>query len=94
MLYEVITCHDPHVINPDNPPTNKFLRLNRFQQSQPSAGGFDETVDMNCLACHDKEGWTTSAHADSIEAADQVFLLGLRHRRIGEDHRLASYNFV
>jgi hypothetical protein len=64
------TCHDPHVINPDNPPTNKFLRLNRFQQSQPSAGGFDETVDMNCLACHDKEGWTTSAHADSIEATE------------------------
>jgi hypothetical protein len=64
------SCHDPHVVNLDNPPTNKFLRLNRFQQSQPSAGGFDETVDMNCLACHDKEGWTTSAHADSIEATE------------------------
>jgi hypothetical protein len=29
------TCHDPHVINPDNPPTNKFLRLNRFDHLGP-----------------------------------------------------------
>ena len=64
------TCHDPHVINLDNPPTNKFLRLNRFQQSQPTIGGFDETVDMNCLACHEKAGWATSAHADSAEATE------------------------
>ncbi|HEY5643625.1 MAG TPA: hypothetical protein VIS31_12205 [Woeseiaceae bacterium] len=64
------TCHDPHVINLDNPPTNKFLRLNRFQQTQPGIGVFDETVDMNCLACHEKEGWSTSAHADSAEATE------------------------
>jgi hypothetical protein len=64
------SCHDPHVINPNNPPTNKFLRLNRFQQSQPSTGGFDETTDQNCLACHEKEGWASSAHADSTEAIE------------------------
>jgi len=64
------TCHDPHVIDSAVTPTNKFLRLKRFQQSQPASAGFDETVDINCLACHDKSGWPTSAHADSLEATE------------------------
>jgi cytochrome c553 len=52
-------------------PTNKFLRLKRFQQNQP-AGLFDPDTDINCLACHEKDGWSTSAHADP-QVADETY---------------------
>lgn len=64
------SCHDPHVIDPGISPTNKFLRLRRFQGSQPAGGTFDETTDIVCLACHEKLGWSTSAHADSTVATE------------------------
>jgi hypothetical protein len=64
------SCHDPHVVDPSISPTNKFLRLRRFQAAQPSGGQFDETIDINCLACHEKAGWSTSAHADSTVATE------------------------
>ena len=62
------TCHDPHLR--DNNTTNgnaKFLRVNRFQVTQPSGGLFNQTNDTICLACHDKGGvaWAFSAHANS-----------------------------
>ncbi len=66
------TCHDPHVVDTSISPTNKFLRLKRFQQNQPG-GQFDANTDINCLACHEKEGWSTSAHADS-QVADEAYL--------------------
>ena len=65
------TCHDPHVIDTSISPTNKFLRLKRFQQNQP-AGQFDADTDINCLACHEKDGWSTSAHADP-QVADETY---------------------
>jgi hypothetical protein len=67
------SCHDPHVVDLDVPPTNKFLRLKRFQQVQPTGGAFDPDSDINCLACHDKEGWSDSAHASSV-VADETYL--------------------
>lgn len=57
------TCHDPHMRDSDPAVVSKFLRLNRFQQSVPVGGTFDPDADIVCLACHDKSGWTTSAHA-------------------------------
>ena len=66
------TCHDPHVVDTSISPTNKFLRLKRFQQNQP-AGQFDPDTDINCLACHEKEGWSTSAHADP-QVAEEAYL--------------------
>lgn len=74
------TCHDPHVVDTSIVPTNKFLRLKRFQQSQPTGGGFEATVDINCLACHDKDGWAESAHASSVEASEAYLAVpaGLR----------------
>ena len=66
------SCHDPHVVDTSISPTNKFLRLRRFQASQPG-GAFDETVDINCLACHEKEGWSTSAHAD-LNVANETYV--------------------
>ncbi len=66
------TCHDPHVVDTSISPTNKFLRLKRFQQNQPG-GPFSPDTDINCLACHDKDGWSTSAHADS-QVATEAYL--------------------
>ena len=57
------TCHDPHIRDQDPAEVIKFLRLNRFQQATPVGGTFDEVADMVCIACHEKEGWNTSAHA-------------------------------
>ncbi len=61
------TCHDPHirdnnVLNNEN---IKFLRASRFQLSAPTATAFDPARDIICLACHDKQGWVGSAHANS-----------------------------
>ncbi|NMM05014.1 cytochrome c3 family protein [Polaromonas sp.] len=65
------TCHDPHLR--DKTTTNgnaKFLRMNRFQVTQPVGGAFSATNDIICLACHDKGGsaWAFSAHANSLVA--------------------------
>jgi Doubled CXXCH motif (Paired_CXXCH_1) len=65
------TCHDPHLR--DKTTTNgnaKFLRMNRFQVTQPVGGAFSDTNDIICLACHDKGGsaWAFSAHANSLVA--------------------------
>ena len=60
-------CHDPHIRDTIEADI-KFLRLHRFQQSEPLTGGFDSNRDQICLACHDKEGWVGSAHASSAVA--------------------------
>lgn len=62
------TCHDAHVRDATATASIKFLRLNRFQQAAPVVGAFSSTNDIICLACHDKEGWTTSAHATTAVA--------------------------
>jgi len=67
------TCHDPHVIDSSTSAGQKFLRLNRFQQSSPAAGSFDESQDIACLGCHRKDGWPTSAHASST-VANETYL--------------------
>jgi len=77
------SCHDPH-IREQNEATvgnQKFLRLNRFQEKNPpSPTGFDSTDnsgDIICLACHDKNGsngaWAYSAHANPL-VATQTYL--------------------
>ena len=65
------SCHDPHIRDLDPSQVIKFLRLNRFQLAAPLGGNFDSATDMVCLACHDKTGWSDSAHA-SPTAADGV----------------------
>lgn len=66
------TCHDPHIrdVNPAEP--IKFLRLNRLQETEPVGGDFDSENDIACLACHEKAGWNTSAHASSV-VADETY---------------------
>lgn len=61
------TCHDPHIRdnNPLNNENIKFLRASRFQLSAPTATAFNPAQDIICLACHDKQGWVGSAHANS-----------------------------
>jgi len=69
------TCHDPHLRETDPlKGSAKFLRVNRFQESAPSGGLFNETNDIICLACHDKAGqtWALSAHAHP-QVADETF---------------------
>jgi len=62
---ECITCHDPHIRSTEGE-NIKFLRVNRFQKAQPAEGAaFDKANDIICLACHQKEGWALSAHANS-----------------------------
>jgi len=61
---ECTTCHDPHIRSTDNSVNIKFLRLNRFQKSDPSGSSeFNLETDINCLACHRKAGWRNSVHA-------------------------------
>jgi len=67
------SCHDAHIVDTGTSAGQKFLRLNRFQQSTPAQGGFSESQDIVCLGCHEKAGWATSAHADS-GAADETYL--------------------
>lgn len=63
------SCHDPHIRDAvDASKSIKFLRLNRFQSVSPTSTTFDETNDIICLACHDKEGWVGSAHATDLVA--------------------------
>lgn len=63
---ECITCHDPHIRSDDpNEGNIKFLRVNRIQRhAGPVDGQFDPENDIICLACHDKDGWAGSAHAN------------------------------
>ena len=69
------TCHDPHIRETDPTKGNqKFLRLNRFQETQ-GAAGFVESRDIFCLACHEKNrlgAWSSSAHANS-QVATQTY---------------------
>lgn len=68
---ECISCHDPH-IRSDVPGENiKFLRANRLQSSAPVEAQFDGDRDIICLACHDKDGWTGSAHANPAVADER-----------------------
>ncbi|NOY62343.1 MAG: cytochrome c3 family protein [Gammaproteobacteria bacterium] len=62
---ECITCHDPHLSDPDSEVSIKFLRVNRLQQVEPTSTVFDENNDIICLGCHDKKGWVGSAHANA-----------------------------
>jgi len=64
---ECTSCHDPHIRSTDFTENIKFLRLHRFQKSNPT-GSFDKDNDINCLACHKKEGWAESVHADQASA--------------------------
>ncbi len=70
---ECTTCHDPHIRSTDNSENIKFLRLHRFQKSDPGVGNsFDITRDINCIACHDKANWGASAHG-SVAVADETY---------------------
>ncbi len=64
------SCHDPHIRDPAEADTIKFLRLNRFQKIAPVGSTFSETADIICLACHDKgkKAWAESVHANSTDA--------------------------
>ncbi len=66
------SCHDPHIYDAGAGATVKFLRLQRFQQSPAAQGLFDESSDIVCIGCHDKEDWVLSAHADST-VADETY---------------------
>jgi hypothetical protein len=69
------TCHDPHLRDKTASNGNaKFLRMNRFQVTQPAGGAFNAASDTICLACHDKAGasWAFSAHANS-QVATQTY---------------------
>jgi hypothetical protein len=69
------TCHDPHLRETDaSKGPAKFLRVNRFQESAPNGGAFNEAADIVCLACHDKAGtaWAFSAHAHP-QVADETY---------------------
>ena len=66
-------CHDPHLAPSGDGTGDKFLRLLRFQQTIPADGSFRASEDIVCLACHEKEGWASSAHA-SVTVADETYL--------------------
>lgn len=68
---ECTSCHDAHIRSTDNTENIKFLRLHRFQKTDPVDGPFAINSDINCLACHKKKGWAGSAHA-SETVADNV----------------------
>jgi hypothetical protein len=70
------TCHDPHIRETDATRGNqKFLRLNRFQETPPSAA-YSAAGDIVCLACHDRNlavgVWASSAHANP-QVATQTY---------------------
>lgn len=67
------TCHDPHIRDTDLTVSAKFLRHERLQQTSPIGGTFDQDADILCLACHDKLGWSISAHA-TAGTADETYL--------------------
>ena len=65
---ECISCHDPHIRDPEEEAATgvsiKFLRVNRFQKAPPAGGELDTNSDIICLGCHNKAGWVGSAHAN------------------------------
>ncbi|WP_448191381.1 hypothetical protein [Azospirillum sp. sgz301742] len=61
------TCHDPHLYDPADA-NRKFLRLNRLQKNNGPTTTFNAANDLICLACHTKDGYAQSAHADSTVA--------------------------
>ncbi len=73
------TCHDPHIRETVAAVGNqKFLRLNRFQESAPNntfTAGSSTTGDIVCLACHERGGnsWAYSAHANPL-VADETYV--------------------
>ena len=69
---QCITCHDPHL---SSSTSIKFLRGNRLQLAAPLGGVFTPSIDIMCVACHDKAGttWTNSAHSNYL-AADETYL--------------------
>ncbi|MFO1352097.1 MAG: cytochrome c3 family protein [Gammaproteobacteria bacterium] len=76
------SCHDPHVHDIDLSKNIKFLRLSRFQETPPGGGSFDQNRDIVCLACHDKAGWATSAHASSSAANETYTAAGANLREL------------
>ncbi len=68
------SCHDPHIRDLSGE-SIKFLRHNRFQTAAPSSGSYNETTDILCLGCHNKSGWSSSAHAIS-SVANETYLPG------------------
>lgn len=76
---ECVSCHDPHIRDVSGTDI-KFLRLNRFQDNaspvaqgdNPNLVNFNENNDIICLACHNKEGWVDSAHANE-SVADEAY---------------------
>ncbi|MEO5331427.1 MAG: hypothetical protein H7839_05335 [Magnetococcus sp. YQC-5] len=72
------SCHDPHIRDPAETDSIKFLRLNRFQKVAPVGSTFSTTADIICLACHDKgkNAWAESVHANST-AADEAYKSGV-----------------
>ncbi|MBF0181841.1 MAG: hypothetical protein HQM03_17630 [Magnetococcales bacterium] len=65
------SCHDPHIRDPAETDSIKFLRLNRFQKVAPVGSTFSQSADIICLACHDKgkNAWAESAHANTTSAS-------------------------
>ena len=65
---QCVSCHDPHIRDTTND-NIKFLRFNRLQKANPDgSNNFQPNNDIICLACHTKDGWETSAHAQSAVA--------------------------
>ena len=64
-LVQCNSCHDPHIRDTQQP-NIKFLRMNRLQTTEHplSDRNFSAVYDIICLACHEKEGWAGSAHAN------------------------------
>ncbi|MBF0152836.1 MAG: hypothetical protein HQL64_03730 [Magnetococcales bacterium] len=64
------SCHDPHIRDPAETDSIKFLRVNRYQKVPPVGSTFSSTADIICLACHDKgkSAWAESVHANSTDA--------------------------
>lgn len=58
------TCHDPHLWDAAETQNNMFLRMNRTQKNNAPTTAFTVSDDIICLACHVKEGYVGSAHAD------------------------------
>lgn len=85
---ECITCHDPHVRSQVPGENIKFLRVNRLQQHPPVQGQFDPQRDIICLACHDKEGWAGSAHANPAVADERYTDAAAAIREFPRDTRV------
>jgi hypothetical protein len=76
---ECSTCHDPHLswtglnqnLNTVPRDLGKFLRVNRFQRAAPGIGqlsSYNAASDQICVACHKKDGWVDSVHANDSTA--------------------------